>query len=104
MSEVKLEVVEVADVSTSHITEQDDHLLSESCYTDCPLVVYKYEYGYFILCGEEDEIDDLCEAAKIHGFSDSLVNIVKLACMQNAKYVQLDGEGREYNELEVYDW
>ena len=104
MTEIVLEMIQVTEASTGHVTQQDNKLLGEAGDTECPLVVYEYEYGYFIYCGEKDEIEDLCKAAEMYGFSEDLVNLVRATCMQNAKYLQLDGEGREYGGLPVHEW
>lgn len=92
----------VLDISTAHITNKDNELLriSSEGQTATSLVVYDYAYGYFIAV--PDELT--AEAYREEGFSEALISILTYAKITGCDYVQLDGDGITYTDLQTFDW
>jgi hypothetical protein len=89
------------EASTGHITKNDADLLKKD---DCPVVVYDYEYGYFVYVGG----DRLCNTDKEnilkYGFSKEFYNLLKLAAKNDCKHLALDCDGFVYADLPTFDW
>ena len=94
----------VLDISTGHLTKKDNELLTEAGKgeTGNPIVAYIYEYGYFVFVPEED--DGLNQHAETYGYSKTFTKIMTRARELKCKYIQFDGIGIEYEDLEVFDW
>jgi hypothetical protein len=96
--------VKSLDISTGHLTEQDNNLLQADADNNpgpnTPVAAYKYEYGYFVYVGEEAEDQTIKE----YGYSDSFINILKKARELKCKYVQYDSDGIQYEDIPFYNW
>jgi hypothetical protein len=107
-------IVKVLEASTGHITEEDDKLLRREDLAD--LAVYdvkvgKVKFGYLIYTGLDDgtsiqeELQSFTKASlKAAGFSDALFNLLSLAKKAGCKFLQLDCDGVEYDDLPTFDW
>jgi hypothetical protein len=106
-------IVKVLEACTSHITQEDNKLLGQEDLAD--LVVYnikggKTQYGYLIYTGLEEgtsvqEEQSFTQASlKAAGFSDALYNLLSLARKNGCKFLQLDCDGVEYDDLPTFNW
>jgi hypothetical protein len=106
-------IVKVLEACTSHITEEDDKLLK--CEGQNDLAVYdikggKVQYGYLIYTGLDEgsireENQSFTQASlKAAGFSDALFNLLSLAKKSGCKFLQLDCDGVEYDDLPTFNW
>jgi hypothetical protein len=91
-------------VSTGHISQEDDVLLTDEAETNLTpdLVVYKYEYGYLIYIS--DPLDELIEGRIKKNYTEAFVNLLKLAKEQKCSYLKLDCDGQIYDNLPTFDW
>jgi hypothetical protein len=91
------------DISTCHITEKDNQLLTQAAKgdSDNPVVTYDYEYGYFVYVPTNDPIYN---ALIPYGYSKQFIKILKRACILHCGFVLFDGNGTEYNDLESFSW
>lgn len=94
------------DCSTAHITKSDNTLLLEAMDDpQAPVIVYKYAEGYFIYVPTEtDAFIGGTEKEKAYGFSDAFINLLKVAASLGCKYLQLDADAMEYEDLPTFDW
>jgi hypothetical protein len=95
------------DVSTSHITAKDNVLLKKSVKDiESPLIIYEYEEGYFVYVPTEGKEFDEAEGSRIqeHGFSEALVNLLRESARLECKYLQLDADAMEYENLPIFEW
>ena len=92
------------DVSTGHLTEKDNDLLTEAGEGESgnPIVAYIYEYGYFVFVPEKDE--GLNQHAETYGYSKTFTKTMTRARELKCKYIQFDSVGVQYDDLEVFDW
>ena len=87
------------DVSTCYITEQDDAKLG---YSNPPIPVYEYEYGYFVHCsGFYGDTEQECRE---FGMSDDFINLMKYAYSQGCGFVKLDADGDDTLTFPKHDW
>ena len=107
-------IVKVFEACTSHITEKDNKLLRKEDLAE--LSVYNItgggtHFGYLVYTGLEDNtsinegIKKSAKDALIRaGFSENLVNLLKIAKKNGCKFLQLDCDGTEYDNLQTFDW
>ena len=87
------------DCSTAHITGEDNNrLFSYHNY----LVIYPYEEGVFIYVPSTDFEEFLNNLKEI--YSEHFKNLLRLAHDNDCKYLQLDSDGIEYEDLPTFDW
>jgi hypothetical protein len=91
------------EASTAHISVEDNELLKRPTDRDI-FAVYTYDYGYFIYTGAGEYTDDEFTAAKNAGYSDALINLIKLAAKNDCKFLNLDADGFVYDDLPPFDW
>lgn len=89
------------DISTGHMTEEDDKLLKES---EASLVVYSYEYGYFVHVPDLKTESSIIPAFREHGFSEAFSKIMEYAQGKGFAFVRFDSDGAEYEELPMFNW
>lgn len=107
-------LVKSLDISTGHLTAKENELLNEAAsgegpFTDPlespnnnPVIAYKYEYGHLVCVPTADKPDYLVYAE--YGYSMQFINILKRAKELECKYVQFDGDGIQYDDLETFSW
>jgi hypothetical protein len=95
------------DVSTVHITREDDIRLRDLARGDrshpgkTPLGVATYGWGHFVIVpGEEELIDE--DVA--FGFSEDFVALLKKAARCEVPVLRIDRDGEEHDELPKHDW
>lgn len=91
-------VFRVLDLSTSHMTLDDNQVLELNRDSTGVMPAYELgEYGWFCYVGEIDENwkEDMSEAFLV---------IMQKAKEMGCEYVRFDRDGRTYDELPVFDW
>ena len=98
-------IVKCLDISTGHMTENDDKLLKAATDDQRQVpslaIVYEYKEGYFVYVSPETDQD--AELTK-EGFSAAFLNLIKMARSLKLKYVQFDADGITYADLPLFDW
>ena len=100
-------LIKVFEANSGHITENDDKLLQ--CEDMTSLVVYKVIggeilYGYLIYTYLDDQDTFTKKSLMKDGYSEALCNLLELAKNQGCKFLQLDGDGTQYEDLPTFDW
>jgi hypothetical protein len=95
------------DCSTGHITTFDNKLLRKAVKDENPpVIVYMYREGYFVYVptdeGKFDESE--VQAIKDYGLSDTFVGLLREASRLECKYLQLDSDAMEYENLPTFEW
>ena len=91
-SKLKPFIAKCFEASTFHITQRDSVLIHA---TD-----QAYKEGTW----DDNEVEEMYTTLKGQGFSNELIELLKLAKYHNCKYLQLDRDGVVYEELPVFDW
>ena len=91
-------IVKAFEASTVHITRADQVLLNKE---DNPtLVIYRYEYGYFIFVEfEKDLMDSSFTGLETEGYSKHIQTLIRRAQQHGCKFLQIDGDATEYEDL-----
>ncbi len=100
------------DLSLAHIMSKDNdllksvsvcaashHLVNKHAFV---LVVYEYEYGYFIPI--TDIVADNPGSLKLMGFSEAFIRLIRLAKQQECKLLVLDRDAETLDELGKFEW
>jgi hypothetical protein len=97
-------ISKMLDISTGHLTKGDNDLLTEAGEgeTGNPIVAYIYEYGYLVFVPEKDE--GLNQHARMYGYSTTFTRIMNRARELKCKYIQFDGDGIQYDDIETFKW
>jgi hypothetical protein len=92
------------DISTKHISKKDSHLLDRTVGSN-PLIVIKYDEGYFVHVDSETKYfhQTLTEARKF-GYSKDLITILRWARSKKCWFVRLDADGTTYSDLPTFEW
>jgi len=89
-------IFRVLDICTCHMTLEDARMLEENIRD---LSAYELgEYGWLCYVGE------ISDNWNTDGWSEAFVNVLKKAKELGCDYVRFDRDGREYDELPVFDW
>lgn len=98
-SKLKIELCQMATLSTCHITETDALLLQEDCTALIPRVtVYELgEYGWLVWVEQDED-------AMPAGYSEEFLKLFKLAKEFNAAYIRLDRDADQIEGLAKFDW
>jgi hypothetical protein len=114
---VKLELYQYADVSTGHVSREDDRRLHEDAMVtderqtprgslarlETPrLIVFEYDAGYFVHTGAAEDKDRLDELSG--RYSKDLLRLLALAFDQGATFLRLDRDGGTYEGLPTHKW
>jgi len=115
---MKFKTFKVADVSIRHIKKSDHDILV--AHSNCddgkpgkyPLTVLQYGYGFQVgawlwnknVGATQAERVQTARALLAAGHSDAFIVILRMAGMQGSKWLCLDCDGEEYNDLPSYGW
>lgn len=99
-------IYKTLDVSSAHISENDDRRLKAE---DCPISAYMYgpegdEYGHLVAVGDKENFEASMKACEEEGFSESFLKICRTAHEQGCEYVRIDRDGAEYDDLQTFTW
>ncbi len=100
----KARIAYVLDVSTCHITKKDTELLDETDAMINPLVVYKYDEGYFVLMPHPKANKGWRKELEGFWYSNEFINLVSICVERKYKYMRLDCDGEVYPSLPKFDW
>jgi hypothetical protein len=101
--------VSVLDISTGHITKEDNDLIKvqdvvKNYRGGSPVISYGYPEGYFVYVSEDIKDKDYKKSLETYGFSKQFITILEKAFARKIKYVQFDCDGIQYRDLENYNW
>jgi hypothetical protein len=88
-------IYKVWEISTAHITIQDEKLLQGDCTSFSCTV---FDFGFSI-----PVIDDNIDVAK-KNFSPEFAHLMEIAEELNVQYLVLDADGKQHSELPLFDW
>lgn len=101
---IAFETYILLDISTAHISREDDIFLKLEARTpgSFPGSVHEVDHGFFIwLCGQEISTEGFVWEAAI---SEAFKKLIELAIELNIGYIRLDSDGKVYDDLETFDW
>lgn len=93
------------DLSTSHMTRQDDEILSHHADTISRLPrVSSHQHGYIVfVCS--DNVAYQIETLRVRGHSDAFIKIYEAAATDgDCMLVNFDPDGEMVEGLEAFDW
>lgn len=93
------EIGKFLDCSTGHIKWEDSKLLP---LVYSPLSCYSYEYGMFVHTCIGSELPE--EPALKFGFSQALLDVLKIGAHHQCNFIKFDADGMEYPELPSFEW
>ena len=102
-----MEIQKVICLSTRHVTEDDMNDALPSAHMDQPVFRARHDYGAFIyIPASQDGIDDLLQACREFGYSESFCKVLQFGFAHGARYVHLDCDGPEDTTygLDSNDW
>jgi len=90
-----LEIIKILVISTCHISKQDSGVLTQQSN---PLLADSFYYGWYVFIPDEGEDEEHLKLVP------SLRPVFELARKNDCKYIRLDQDGDEVEELPRYDW
>jgi len=91
-------VFKVLDISTGHMTKDDSLGLDANSHSG-PAPVYElHEYGWLVYVGEIEE------SWPGEDWSEAFRKVLNAAKELGCDYVRFDRDGREYPELQKFEW
>lgn len=97
--------------STGHITKKDEELLTSDAeakrddHVKQELLVYNYPEGFFVYCASDDDsFAEDAESALAFGYSQDLINLMRIAKENNCKFLHLDADGPLHTTLPHHEW
>jgi len=103
-------IVKCFEASTVHITKKDNDLLQRedlSAFAIYDVKGGKVQFGYLVYTGLDDDLESWLGTKKIAedaGFSAAFMGLVELARNSGCKFLQLDCDGIEYDDLPKFNW
>lgn len=91
-------VFKVLDICTGYMTEEDSKKLGAEAWDGHAPVYELRDYGFLVYVGEIEE------NWGAEGMSPAFMKVLKEAKELDCSYVRFDRDGREYPELEHFDW
>lgn len=106
---MKLEFEKNVVFSTAHISLEDSKKLSAWArkirdFQGDEFLVYEYPEGFFVYIPPLSSFADALDDAEHHGMSPGFIKLFILAKDNECKFLHLDGDGPQHEELENYDW
>lgn len=106
---VDIVTVEVMEMSTRHITKEDNAILK--AHVDVgpeshPQVIMEYEHGFMVSAWHNfvDNPEDLEKQLLGIGHSPAYINLLRVARDAGAKWLNLDCDSTDYSFLPEYQW
>lgn len=111
-SKLKPRIIKCFEASICHVTKRDselmeatDHAYNEGDLECTDLIVYIYKEGCFIFAAWEDnEVENVYTTLISQGYSQALIELLKLTRYHDCTYLQLDRDGVEYDDLPKFSW
>ena len=100
-----LDTFKYVDVSTRHISREDDERLHELALEEvhggiAPTTIAEYQYGFFV--GVPEEIDG--EFERQMGVSDALIDLMRRCSAEGVQVIRIDRDGARHPGLPTFDW
>jgi len=107
--EVDVETIKVMEISTCHITKEDNEILRKFVDVgpeDHPQVIMAYEHGFMVSSWHNfnDNPEKLEEKLLELGHSPAYINLVRVAFDAGCKWLNLDCDSSDYSWLPSYEW
>lgn len=118
-----LQIDKLLDVSTCHITQADSEKLAQDAREGDttarrdglplaqgakvpPFIVYEYAEGFRVWTGFDDEeyLKDTLKEGREAGYSEALLNLIKVASDNECRFLLLDRDGQNYEQFPEFDW
>lgn len=97
-----------ADVSTIHITPEDDTILTKEAKKNLKdsgkIIVFPTDHGYFVYVPPKDMIEEYTEDFKKLGLSQEFFNVMLRAKNEHCVFVRFDSDGEKYADLPMMEW
>jgi len=105
---MKLPISKATVLSTTHISERDAGLLrsveGRNNLTQLPRVE-KHGYGWCVfVSADRESYKETAKALENYGFSPAFQRLYRLAFQQKIHILDLDQDGEEVKDLEIFDW
>jgi len=104
------EIFKTLVASTAHITLEDNNLLEDNIENNLmsadPVSVHNTGYGFAVFVNpdtKEPRLEDEIKEAGF-GYSDAFKKLIGMARDAGCRYLLLDRDGPEYEDLEKFDW
>ena len=104
-------IFQYADVSTGHITKQDDSILGRIAAAQFqgeltfPVRIAAYPGGYFIPLGDGKEwLNETKSDFKKAGVSEAFISLLEYCVKKKVYVLRLDADGTVVEKLEKFDW
>ena len=106
---MKLDIDKVLNLSTIHITEDDNIILTQITEDGHPEAgwVISTDYGFMIFVppgGNTEEVAEHVHGFKQVGMSNAFIDLYKLAAEQQCTWLRLDCDIPEVDGLQIFDW
>jgi len=95
-------IFKVLDISTAHMTLEDSKGLATNSSSAANAMAPVYELGEYGWLAYVGEIDDNWPVED--GWSEAFRTVMKTAQAMGCDYVRWDRDGRDYEELEKFNW
>ena len=94
-------IAKILELSTGHITLDDNNMLKISMGLTCA----QYEYGYFIHVPEL-ESDEKFMSRYSSDYSESFIKVLEYAKANDCRFICLDGDADllDTDKLNVHEW
>jgi hypothetical protein len=90
------------DISTGHMTKNDNDILAMNKAKD--VLFDPFEYGYRVWVPSKKFAKETYKAMKKAGLSKSFRKIIKWACKKGMDWVAFDRDGTIYSQFKTFDW
>lgn len=92
------------DISTGHMTADDNKRLSLSMNAKIPLMVENFAFGWFVYVTEKLDQPDYCERILEFGYSRAFLLVLQWAYELGCYGVRFDRDGEKYEHLQQFGW
>ena len=101
--------VDILEVSTGHITKEDDKILKECIDVGPekhPQVIMAHAHGFMVSSWHnfEDNPEDFEQELLKIGHSPAYINLLRVANQTGSKWISIDSDASHYNWLPFYHW
>jgi len=95
----------IMDVSTKHITRNDDALLKKDCDArpSVAIVFRKDDVGYFVHV-PHDDIEEYEREFRDVGYSEEFIELIRIARAEGAMLLCISADSGTSGKLSSFDW
>lgn len=99
LAAVKPQLNTVCDVGTGHVLQADMEALVNRDPAACGVIAYLYEEGAFIYLNKEFLV-----GLDASDYSQAFKDLYRWALSLGCKWLQLDRDGPEYDDIPSFEW